>query len=83
MNKELLDIYSDYLISQNHYATATGLSDLLEGRISHDKVTRFLNKSHFGSKELWNYVKKGTVAKNYSEFQKGYFLVLATLELSS
>ncbi|QGP50315.1 hypothetical protein PsalN5692_01777 [Piscirickettsia salmonis] len=58
MNKELLDIYSDYLISQNHYATATGLSDLLEGRISHDKVTRFLNKSHFGSKELWNYVKK-------------------------
>ncbi|QGP52556.1 hypothetical protein PsalN5692_04065 (plasmid) [Piscirickettsia salmonis] len=25
----------------------------------------------------------GTVAKNYSEFQKGYFLVLATLELSS
>ncbi|QGP49178.1 hypothetical protein PsalN5692_00600 [Piscirickettsia salmonis] len=29
MNKELLDIYSDYLISQNHYATATGLSDLL------------------------------------------------------
>ncbi|PEQ15568.1 transposase, partial [Piscirickettsia salmonis] len=53
MNKELLDIYSDYLISQNHYATATGLSDLLEGSISHDKVTRFLNKNHFGSKELW------------------------------
>ena len=58
MNKELLDIYSDYLISQNHYATATGLSDLLEGSISHDKVTRFLNKNHFGSKELWCYVKK-------------------------
>ncbi|QNR81833.1 hypothetical protein ICC15_08050 [Piscirickettsia salmonis] len=58
MNKELLDIYSDYLISQNHYATATGLSDLLEGSISHDKVTRFLNKNHFGSKELWSYVKK-------------------------
>nr|WP_129556690.1 hypothetical protein [Piscirickettsia salmonis] len=50
MNKELLDIYSDYLISQNHYATATGLSDLLEGSISHDEVTRFLNKNHFGSK---------------------------------
>ncbi|ERL61020.1 transposase, IS4 family domain protein, partial [Piscirickettsia salmonis LF-89 = ATCC VR-1361] len=58
MNKELLDIYSDYLISQNHYATATGLSDLLEGSISHDKVTRFLNKNHFESKELWSYVKK-------------------------
>ncbi len=32
MNKELLDIYSDYLISQNHYATATGLSDLRKRR---------------------------------------------------
>ncbi|QNR80351.1 hypothetical protein [Piscirickettsia salmonis] len=28
----------------------------LEGSISHDKVTRFLNKNHFGSKELWSYV---------------------------
>ncbi|QGP52564.1 hypothetical protein PsalN5692_04073 (plasmid) [Piscirickettsia salmonis] len=30
-----------------------------------------------------HYSGEGTVAKNYSEFQKGYFLVLATLELSS
>ena len=41
MNKKLLDIYSDYLIAQNQYATATGLSDLLDGQISHDKITRF------------------------------------------
>ena len=38
MNK-MLDLYSDYLIAQNQYATAVGLSDLLEGRMSHDKVT--------------------------------------------
>ncbi len=37
MNK-MLDIYSDYLIAQNQYATAVGLSDLLEGRMSHDKA---------------------------------------------
>jgi hypothetical protein len=37
----LLDIYSDYLIAQNQYATAVGLSDLLEGRISHDKLLDF------------------------------------------
>jgi len=43
MNKELLDIYTDYLISQNHYVTATGLSSMMNGEISHDKVTRFLN----------------------------------------
>ncbi len=56
MNK-LLDIYSDYLIAQNQYATAIGLSDLLEGRISHDKITRFLNSNEFSSKQLWEYIK--------------------------
>ncbi|MCP5489559.1 MAG: transposase [Chlamydiales bacterium] len=56
MNR-LLDIYSDYLIAQNQYATAVGLSDLLEGRISHDKITRFLNSNEFSSKELWEYIK--------------------------
>lgn len=57
MDKELLDIYSDYLIAQNQYATATGLSDLLEGQISHDRITKFLNKEEFSSKELWTYIK--------------------------
>jgi hypothetical protein len=56
MNK-MLDLYSDYLIAQNQYATATGLSDLLEGRISHDKITKFLNGQEFSSKELWEYIK--------------------------
>lgn len=54
---ELLDIYTDYLISQNKYATATGLSDMVDGAISHDQVSRFLNKNKLGSKELWQYVK--------------------------
>ncbi len=57
MDKKLLDIYSDYLIAQNRYATATGLSDLLDGQISHDKITRFLNSEESSSKELWQYVK--------------------------
>lgn len=57
MDKSMLDIYSDYLIAQNQYATATGLSDLLEGRISHDKITKFLNKEEFSSKDLWQYIK--------------------------
>ena len=57
MDKKLLDIYSDYLIAQNQYATATGLSALLDGEISHDKITRFLNSKETSSKELWQYVK--------------------------
>jgi len=57
MNHDILDIYSDYLICQNHHATATGLSDLLSGDLSHDKITKFLNSTDMGSKELWRYVK--------------------------
>jgi hypothetical protein len=54
---KMLDLYSDYLIAQNQYATAIGLSDLLEGRISHDKITRFLNGKKSASKELWEHIK--------------------------
>lgn len=57
MTKDLLDIYSDFLIAQSQYATATSLSNLLEGSISHDRFTRFLNKNAFSSKDLWQYVK--------------------------
>ena len=63
MNKELLDIYSDYLISQNQKSTATGLSKVLDGDISHDQITRFLNGKEFSSKQLWQYVKE-QVRKN-------------------
>ena len=57
MTGKLLDLYTDYLISSNHYRTATGLADILEGEVSHDKVTRFLSKSDYTSKELWRFVK--------------------------
>jgi uncharacterized protein YrzB (UPF0473 family) len=57
MDRELLELYSDYLLSSFSYTTATGLSIMTEGEISHDKVTRFLNESEFSSKELWKIVK--------------------------
>lgn len=57
MSKEMLDIYTDYLICQNKYATATGLADMLDGNISHDKVSRLLRQNQFDSKNLWAYVK--------------------------
>ena len=53
----LLEIYSDYLISQCSYATATGLSSMLDGQISHDQVGRLLRETNYSSKELWEYVK--------------------------
>lgn len=57
MDKELLDIYSDYLISQGQYATATGLAAVLNGEVSHDQVSRFLRADDYNSKNLWGYIK--------------------------
>ena len=62
-----LDLYSDYLIVQNKYATSTGLSEMLNGAISHDKVTRFLNKEELTSKELWRYIKADVRSNENSE----------------
>ena len=73
MTNQMLDIYSDYLICQNKYATATGLSDLLSGEISHDKITKYLNSEDLGSKELWIYVKP-KIRKH--ELKRGGALIL-------
>ena len=53
MDKNLLELYSDYLISSFSYTTATDLSVLLEGSISHDKITRFLSHEQYSSKDFW------------------------------
>jgi len=55
---DYIELYTDYLISGNGYATATGLSAILNGQISHDQVTRFLSGNEFSSKDLWKHVKK-------------------------
>ncbi|MDR3598512.1 MAG: hypothetical protein P4L60_27625 [Clostridium sp.] len=57
MDRQLLDLYADYLVSSFSYTTATGLSIMSEGIISHDKVTRFLNSEDFSSARLWKLVK--------------------------
>lgn len=62
MKRDELELYTDYLISTCGSATATGLSEMLEGEISHDKVTRFLSEREYTSKDLWREVK-ATVRK--------------------
>lgn len=57
MKKSLLDLYTDYLISSFGQATATGLSHLLDGEVSHDQVTRFLASQPKTSADLWRAVK--------------------------
>ena len=57
MQRADLDLYTDYLLSTFGFATATGLSAMVEGEVSHDRVTRFLSGEDFTSKHLWQQVK--------------------------
>jgi len=57
LNKPLLDLYADYLISSFGPTTATGLARLLQSHISHDKITRFLSAQTLTSANLWQIVK--------------------------
>jgi phage pi2 protein 07 len=78
MPKDILDIYTDYLICQNQHATAIGLSNLLEGSLSHDQITRFLNRNEYGAKDLWQYVK--TDVRQHEQAKGGVFIVDDSIE---
>ncbi len=57
MKKAELELYTDYLLSTFGQATATGLSAMVNGEMSHDQVTRFLSEREYTSKDLWRQVK--------------------------
>src|SRR3954463_15024172 len=57
MNRDLLELYSDYLLSSFSYTTATGLSAMTGGVVSHDKISRFLAEEELNSPKLWRLVK--------------------------
>lgn len=57
MDREILELYTDYLISSFGPTTATGLAALLGGPISHDRISRFLNAEDLTSADLWHLVK--------------------------
>lgn len=54
---KLLDLYSDYLLASFRMATATGLSELTDQALSHDKISRFLGQEEFTSKDYWRCIK--------------------------
>jgi hypothetical protein len=57
MKKIELELYTDYLISTFGQATATGLSAMVDGEVSHDRITRFLSEREYSSRDLWGQVK--------------------------
>ena len=57
MDKKILDIYSDFLFANLSQATATSFSEALDGKISHDKFSRFLRAGDYDSVLLWKNIK--------------------------
>lgn len=57
MDKKLLQLYVDGLLSTFFRSTATSLSALVDGEYSHDAITRFLSSGEFTSRDLWYQVK--------------------------
>jgi hypothetical protein len=78
MNKDLLELYSDYLLSAFSYTTATGLSKLTGSVVSHDKVTRFLSEKELNSSELWRLVKP--LVREFEDEDSGVLIIDDTIE---
>jgi hypothetical protein len=57
IQKELLDLYTDYLLSSFSLTTATGLSTIVDQVYSHDQITRFLAKEEYRQKDYWCVIK--------------------------
>jgi hypothetical protein len=53
----IADLYADYLLASFGATTATGVSDLLEGEVSHAQVTRYLAGTKKTATDLWRTVK--------------------------
>ena len=64
--KQMLDLYSHYLLASFGATTATGLSELLARDVSHDQVTRHLSGTRKTSADLWH-VDKPFVRKVQSK----------------
>ena len=52
-----LDMHTDYLLSSTDPTTATGLSRLLDGALSHDHITRWLSQGTYSSADIWRQAK--------------------------
>jgi DDE superfamily endonuclease len=53
----IADLYADYLLASFGATTATGLSQLLEGEVSHEQVTRYVAGTKQTATALWWTVK--------------------------
>lgn len=56
-NPELIDLYSDYLLTSFGLSSAVGMSKMLEGEYSHDQISRFLAQTTMTQLDFWKAIK--------------------------
>ena len=54
---DLLDLYTDYLVSAFGLVTSTGLSNLLDNVVSHDRISHMLSRREFTQQDYWLAIK--------------------------
>lgn len=75
----LIDRYTDYLTGNTNLVVATGLSGILNQKISYDRRTRMINSCEGNSKCLWNEVKP-TVPKLRNTANSDFLIIDDTAE---
>ena len=72
-----VDRYTDYLLSTPKMATATGMSKLFDGKMSHDNITRFLSQSYLDSASVWSKAKP--LVREYESLTEGVLIADDTI----
>lgn len=54
---ELIDLYSDYLLTSFGISSAVGMSKMLDGAYSHDQISRFLAQTAMTPLDFWKAIK--------------------------
>ncbi len=56
-NPELVDLYSDYLLTSFGLSSAVGMSKMLDCEYSHDQISRFLAQTTLTPLDFWKAIK--------------------------
>lgn len=56
-NPELVDLYSDYLLTSFGLSSAVGMSKMLDCEYSHDQISRFLAQTTLTPVDFWKAIK--------------------------
>ena len=76
MDKSLLNLYATYLQISTTHITATGLSELLDKTLSHDKITWFLSAEDYCSQDLYSCLKSEVGYQEKTQSSDGYGVLI-------